>query len=195
MKKIAVILALALSACATTSGPVGLYNTQKLKTWQEYRDRVSITSRADGMRIARGQSLDSGFNAVLLRSFSSGESWGSHQIYVSYGYRGDWQYFTNAGMGGEPIPVTVIDRDVVSCAGGGSCSLREDFAAELNERQLLSGVEEGLTIEFYSRSGQSLPISLSAEYVHGYAVALGLVEDTDPDSAIDMFEKLPATIQ
>tara|TARA_A100001391_G_scaffold178908_2_gene143619 strand:+ start:358 stop:948 length:591 start_codon:yes stop_codon:yes gene_type:complete len=196
MKKIVVILALALAlgACTTTGGQPNLYHSQTLKSWQGYRDSVSITSRADGMRIARAQSLDSGFDTTLLRSFSSGSEWNSHQIYVSYGYRGDWRYFNTAGMGGEPISVTVIDRDVVSCSSYG-CSFRETFAADINDRQLLSGVENGLTIEFYSRSGQSLPITLSSAYVRGYAVALGLIEDTDPNSSEPQMQKPLETIQ
>ena len=85
----------------------------------------------------------------------------SHQLYVTFGYRGDWRFYERASdEDAKNLETTMIDRNVVDCSGY-SCSFDETVGVEISNANLKAHARNGYSIKIYSHSGDAEILKLS----------------------------------
>jgi hypothetical protein len=111
----------------------------------------------------------------LLRSWLDRRSGAvTHQLYVSDIYRDhSWWFWTRANDdSARALRFVSIDREVISCAGGGGCSYSEVYGASLDDASLRASVSRGLSVKFYARNGEEHVVSIPADVLRAQFEAI-----------------------
>jgi hypothetical protein len=168
----AVLLSMALTACAQVRSPEG--PAQPGAVAAPAPDDLS--PRFIGVIGTRAQHAPPFLgvpetNFYCLRSFvdrQTGET--QHQLYVSDSYSGTERRWNAARDGtGHPLRFIEIGRNEITCEGG--CSYLEEFAAAIPESELRSS-PKGLEITFTDRSGAEKTIAVSGNQITSQLAAV-----------------------
>lgn len=108
----------------------------------------------------------------MLRAWSEELPFGEigGQLYVTARFNQDWAFLDSAWSGGRSLPVTVIDRDVVSCEGVG-CTVVETIGVGLTREELKTASAQGFSVKL-SGSRDSVILEVPAPYFAGFLDAL-----------------------
>ena len=92
-----------------------------------------------------------------------------------------WWYVSQAYSGGRPLPLTVLDRRVSTCANYGySCILHEDIAVSISAAELAAIARRGpFTGKLVGRRG-SVTFAIPQSYLEGF---LAKMRDRVPGTA------------
>ena len=84
------------------------------------------------------------------------------QLYVEGRFDRDRAFLYRASSGGRSLPVTLIDRDVVSCEDE-DCSVTETVGVKLTREELKTAAAEGFSVKL-SHSRGSMAFDMPADY-------------------------------
>lgn len=159
----------ALLALLAASAPVSAQTTDLKRSYKAsdvarltpelIRSRVTVnddtlepiaTLSTDKGFVSKGSFFDKVKSDNFFRAFIDKQSGAvRYQLYATVTYGPDWRHFTSASalFDGRPraIPLTIISKDVVTCAGG-YCVMRETVGiplAESDVEQIAAGYRAG----------------------------------------------------
>ena len=109
----------------------------------------------------------------MLRAWSDELPFGQTgaQLHVSARFNLGWALLDSAWSGGRSLPVTVIDRDVVSCKGGLNCELVETLEVAMTRPQLETAAAQGFSVKLQGNRS-SVTLVIPAPYFAGFLEAL-----------------------
>lgn len=171
LRILAVLLGLALGACAQPQRPEGPAEPEAAVTPGDPSPRFIgvIGTRAQHDPPFLGVP---GTNFYCLRSFvdrRTGET--RHQLYVSDSYSGaerEWNAAQDSA--GHPLRFIEVERNKITCDGG--CSYLEEFAATIPESELRNN-PQGLSVTFTAHSGAEMTIPVSGSQIGAQLAAVG----------------------
>lgn len=137
------------------------------------KDPYSSIQKYVGMSVG-GYEYMVGSTYYKVRSFKTGDLPITHQIYVTIEYGDDWQYFNSANfLGGEPLEIDVISRDVLYCNSYG-CNFKEIIGIDVPDERFRKFATTGMNIKLYAKSGHTRVINVTPNYIQGHLTAIAL---------------------
>lgn len=119
---------------------------------------------------------------IRLRGWQ-GARLNSHQLYINIWYHsGSWRFYESASFeGGQKADIQKISRDVASCQTY-FCNYDEHFGISLTESFLRQHEKRGFEVRVEAKSGHKNVLTVPAEYIQGYLLAVGNAVPTSLDA-------------
>ncbi len=107
-----------------------------------------------------------------LRGFlmDGDKSGGLFQIYIIV-YTDDWLFIDKAYSKGNPLDLTVIEKEVGSCSSSFGCTLKEHIAINMTKSTLKRYEKSGLSFQISGNSGKR-EYDIPAGYFKGFLNAI-----------------------
>jgi hypothetical protein len=126
-----------------------------------------------GTLLLGGKEVSRGGDVVFLRAWKT-DSIGSinYQIYVMDKYNGHWRFYDSAyDSNGNGLNTTLIDREVGSCSGSGSCSHAETLGLNVTREYLEKNQESGIRFQVSGKAGKEV-FFIPGGYIKGFLSAV-----------------------
>lgn len=108
-------------------------------------------------------------DSVFLRAWKNRDGEITYQVYVRHMYTGSWRFYDSAwDSNGSRLDVTVISRDVRSCAGG-TCSHDEHIGINVSQRYLdhAAMAPAGMVFKIDGKGGEHI-FNVPPAYIEGF---------------------------